>query len=85
MPQSVTITGEVSVPGEYTLLTKNDRLADLISRANGLLDTGYPEGARFFRPQDGLGRINVDLPTALDDASDQANILPAARRFPSHP
>ena len=75
MPQSVTITGEVSVPGEYTLLTKNDRLADLISRANGLLDTGYPEGARFFRPQDGLGRINVDLPTALDDASDQANIL----------
>ena len=29
MPQSVTITGEVSVPGEYTLLTKNDRLADL--------------------------------------------------------
>ena len=75
MPQSVTVTGEVSVPGEYTLLTKNDRLADLISRANGLLDTGYPEGARFFRPQDELGRINVDLPTALDDASDQANIL----------
>ena len=75
MPQSVTVTGEVSVPGEYTLLTKNDRLADLINRANGLLDTGYPEGARFFRPQDGLGRINVDLPTALDDASDQANIL----------
>ena len=75
MPQSVTVTGEISVPGEYTLLTKNDRLADLISRANGLLDTGYPEGARFFRPQDELGRINVDLPTALDDASDQANIL----------
>ena len=75
MPQSVTITGEVSVPGEYTLLTKNDRLTDLISRANGLLDTGYLEGARFFRPQDGLGRINVDLPPALDDPSGQANIF----------
>ena len=75
MPQLVTITGEVSVPGEYTLLTKNDRLADLMARAAGLLDTGYPEGARFFRPQGGLGRINVDLPTALDDPSGQANIL----------
>ena len=75
MPQSVKITGDVSVPGAYTLLTKSDRLTDLIGRANGLLDTGYPEGARFFRPQDGLGRINIDLPTALDDPSGQANIL----------
>ena len=75
MPQSVTITGEVSVPGEYTLLTKNDRLADLIGRADGLLDTGYPEGAQFFRPQDERGRLNVDLPIALDDPSARANIL----------
>ena len=75
MPQSVRITGEVSVPGEYTLLTKNDRVIDLLGRANGLLDTGYPEGARFFRQQDELGRINLDLPAALDDPSGQGNIL----------
>ena len=75
MPQAVTITGEVSVPGEYTLLTKNDRVAELIDRANGLLETGYPEGARFFRLQDDLGRINLDLPTALADPPSQANIL----------
>ena len=75
MPQSVKITGEVSVPGEYTLLTKDDRVTDLLGRANGLLDTGYPEGARFWRLQDELGRINLDLPAALDDPSSQANIL----------
>ena len=75
MPQSVKITGEVAVPGEYTLLTKNDRVIDLIARANGLLDTGYPEGGRFFRSQDGLGRMNVDVPTALVEPSSQANIL----------
>ena len=75
MPQSVKITGEVSVPGEYTLLTKNDRVTDLLGRANGLLDTGYPEGARFWRTQDELGRINLDLPAALGDPSSQANIL----------
>ena len=75
MPQSVKITGGVSVPGEYTLLTKNDRVTDLLGRANGLLDTGYPEGARFWRTQDELGRINLDLPAALGDPSSQANIL----------
>ena len=75
MPQAAKITGEVSVPGEYTLLTKDDRVTDLIGRANGLLGTGYPEGAQFFRPQDDLGRINVDLAAALDDPSGQANIL----------
>ena len=75
MPQSVQITGEVSVPGEYTLLTKNDRVTDLIGRANGLLDTAYPEGAQFFRQQDALGRINVDFLTLQDDPSDQANLL----------
>ena len=75
MPQSVTITGEVSVPGEYTLLTKSDRVIDLIGRASGLLDTGYPEGARFYRQQNFLGRINLDLPSALANPSDQANIL----------
>ena len=75
MPQSVKITGEVSVPGEYTLLTKNDRVTDLLARANGLVDTAYPEGARFFRQQDELGRINVDFLTAQVDPSDEANIL----------
>ena len=75
MPQSVKITGEVSVPGEYTLLTKNDRVTDVVRRSNGLLDTGYPEGAQFFRSQPELGRIAVDLSTLLDDPSGEANIL----------
>lgn len=75
MPQLVTITGEVSVPGKYTLLTKNDRVTDLISRARGFLGTGYPEGAQFFRPQGDIGRINLDLLAAIADPSGQANIL----------
>jgi protein involved in polysaccharide export with SLBB domain len=75
MLQSVMITGEVSVPGEYTLLTKNDRLSDLITRADGLLASGYPTGAQFFRRQDELGRINVNITTTLEDPSDQANLL----------
>ena len=65
MPQSVKITGEVSVPGQYTLLTKEDHVSDLIERAGGILEAGYPEGARLFRSIDEMGRIDLDLPTAM--------------------
>ena len=65
MQRSVRITGEVSVPGEYTLLTKNDRVTDLISRAGAILTTGYAEGARLYRSQDEMGRIDLDLSSAL--------------------
>jgi protein involved in polysaccharide export with SLBB domain len=65
MPRTVKITGQVRVPGEYTLLTKDDRLGDLVERANGLLPTAYPQGARLVRRQENLGRIDIDLPQAL--------------------
>lgn len=49
LPRNVTITGEVQHPGTYTLLTRDERLSDLITRAGGLLPTGYANGIRFFR------------------------------------
>lgn len=75
MPRSVTITGEVPVPGEYTLLTKDDRLSSLVGRANGILPTAYPEGARLFRAQDSLGRIDIDLPAAMTAPGGEGDIV----------
>ncbi|HSH74960.1 MAG TPA: SLBB domain-containing protein, partial [Longimicrobiales bacterium] len=75
MPQSVRITGEVPVPGQYTLLTKDDRVSDLVTRANGLLPTAYPEGARLFRDREGLGRIDLDLPSALSGAGGDEDLV----------
>ncbi|NNM32852.1 MAG: hypothetical protein HKO53_07280, partial [Gemmatimonadetes bacterium] len=74
MPQSVKIMGEVSVPGEYALLTKEDRVADLVERAGRILETGYAEGARLYRSQDDMGRIDLDLPIALNNPSSDENI-----------
>jgi len=74
MPQSVKITGEVSVPGEYALLSKDDRVVDLVARAGRILETGYAEGARLYRSQDDMGRIDLDLPAALDDPESDENI-----------
>lgn len=74
MPTTVKITGEVSVPGEYTLLRKDDRVTDLVTRANGLLPTGYPEGARLYRSLDSLGRIDLDLPAAMSRPGEAADL-----------
>jgi protein involved in polysaccharide export with SLBB domain len=75
MPEQVSVAGEVSIPGRYTLLTKSDRVADLVGRAGGILDTGYPEGARLIRRLDDLGRIDVDLPNALANAGSGDNLI----------
>lgn len=46
---TVSITGEVKYPGNYSLRSKTDRLSDLIERAGGLTEAGFIEGARFTR------------------------------------
>jgi protein involved in polysaccharide export with SLBB domain len=63
--RSVTVTGEVLVPGTYALTRKDERLSDLVGRAGGLKPTAYPEGARFVREFEGAGRVNADVPAAL--------------------
>jgi protein involved in polysaccharide export with SLBB domain len=74
MPGSVKITGEVSVPGEYTLLSKNDRVTDLVGRAGTILEHGYLEGARLYRTMDNMGRIDLNLPAALEAPESAENI-----------
>ena len=73
-PRSVVITGEVGAPGTYTLLTKTDRLSDLLKRAGGLTSAANPDGIVFHRRQ-GPGRVGVDLRSVLRDASSRDNLL----------
>jgi len=48
-PQMVTIEGEVMQPGTYALLSKSDKISDLISRANGFTAYAYLKGASLKR------------------------------------
>lgn len=75
MPQSVIVTGEVSVPGRYTLLTKNDRVTDLVDRAGHILENGYLGGAQLYRVQGQTGRIDLNLEEALTTPSSDENVL----------
>lgn len=73
--RTVSVTGEVRYPGEYSLRTKSDRLSDVIGRAGGLTNQAYGEGIRFVRQQNQVGRINVDLARALRDTTSPANVM----------
>jgi len=51
-PRSVLLTGEVRFPGRFTLLSRSDRLSDLVRRAGGLTSEADPDGAYFARMVD---------------------------------
>jgi protein involved in polysaccharide export with SLBB domain len=72
--RTVSVIGEVRYPGVYSMRTKNDRLSEVIARAGGLTRQAYPDGIRFIRSQNEVGRINVDLGRALRDTASSANV-----------
>ena len=73
--RTVTILGEVKSPGTYSLRTKQDRLADLLDRAGGLTRQAYAEGVRFYRLDNGVGRIDIDVAQALRDRASRNNVI----------
>jgi len=74
LPEQVIIAGEVKYPGSYTLKYKSERLADLVQRAGGLTPDAYASGLVFIRRQDRIGRIGVDLPSALKNSRHPDNL-----------
>lgn len=75
LARSVVLTGEVKYPGRYTLVSKTERLADLIKRAGGLTGEAYAGGTVFTRKQNDLGRVGLDVPRALRDARYRDNLV----------
>jgi protein involved in polysaccharide export with SLBB domain len=73
LQRTVTLTGQVQFPGRYALVTRTERLSDLLVRAGGVTKEAYPAGVEFYRS--GEGRIGVDLPKVLSDPSFNDNII----------
>jgi protein involved in polysaccharide export with SLBB domain len=71
----VVITGEVRFPGRYTILYKEERIADVLRRAGGLTPQAYADGIQFFRAEGEAGRIGIDLPAALRNARHRDNLV----------
>ncbi|QJR38002.1 SLBB domain-containing protein [Gemmatimonas groenlandica] len=75
MQSTVTLTGEVQFPGRYALTSKTERLSDVIARAGGLTASAYSAGVAFFRGENAVGRVGVDLPSVLQNPKDRDNLL----------
>jgi protein involved in polysaccharide export with SLBB domain len=45
LPESVTATGQVQYPGQYSLTTRIERISSLITRIGGFTQDAYPQGA----------------------------------------
>ncbi|MFT7156825.1 MAG: protein involved in polysaccharide export with SLBB domain, partial [Parvicella sp.] len=46
---TISVVGEVSTPGIYSLLSREERVSDVLLRAGGLSTWAYPEGATLIR------------------------------------
>ena len=85
MPQSVTITGEVSVPGEYTLLTKSDRLNRPHKPRQRLAGHRVPRG-RTVLSATGRARSHQRGSSHCSGRPFRpGQHIPTARGFPAHP
>ncbi len=47
--QQVTVEGEIVAPGLYTISRKDERISDILKRAEGLTQYAYPKGAILIR------------------------------------
>jgi protein involved in polysaccharide export with SLBB domain len=56
--QLVSVTGAVTFPGEYALLSPKEHVSDLIERAGGITQDAYPEASALIR--DSI-EVNIDL------------------------
>lgn len=65
-PQSVVLEGEFNYPGTYALLSRDERVSDIIQRAGGLKVHAFPEAARFFRLTAPGGQVLIDLVKILN-------------------
>ena len=75
-PVQVTVNGEVTFQGNYTMETKNQRLSDLIKSAGGVLPGAYIRGARLVRQmtEDERARMRNVIELARQNADSKDSI-----------
>ena len=75
LQQNITIEGEVTFPGTYTIIKDNERLSDVIARAGGLTAEAFPQGMVIFRESENVGHVITRLDEALKDPGSNYNIV----------
>ncbi len=66
--RTVTISGEVMYPGDYSIGSKNERISDLIRRAGGLTPEAYTTGAMMIRSPRNTRQLMGVLEYLIEDS-----------------
>jgi protein involved in polysaccharide export with SLBB domain len=74
LQRTAVVAGEVRYPGKYSLRTKTEKITDLIKRAGGLTPDGYANGVTFYRKNNGVGRIGIELADVLRNPKSPDNL-----------
>ena len=72
---SVTIRGEVTFPGSYTLTSRAERLSDLVNKAGGVNQWAYIKGARLQRQMNDEEKARMESTIGvIDSANDSIDV-----------
>lgn len=74
--QQVFVNGEVMHPGLYAILSRTERIADLIQRAGGLKQDAYLPGAQFIRNRQVVG---TNIAAVISNPKIDGNLLLQSR------
>ncbi len=75
LQRTVAVTGQVRYPGRYALVSRTDKVTDILARAGGLTKEAYPLGIEFYRTGTRDGRVGIDLPRVLKDPKFRDNLI----------
>jgi protein involved in polysaccharide export with SLBB domain len=73
LQRNITLQGEVKYPGDYTLQSKTETVADVIERAGGVTQYAYVEGSTIARPN--IASTLLFLDKALKDPKSKYNYV----------
>lgn len=75
LQETIKINGEVLYPGDYALISPNERIISVIQRAGGLTAGAFPRGATVYRQFNNIGFVVIRLDNALLDKNIHDNIV----------
>lgn len=79
---NVSISGEILNPGSYTLLSRSEKISDLIKRAGNILYTANIAGAKLVRRNYGSTDLEVVQKIAASSAKDSSGVIIDQERKP---
>ena len=65
----VTVQGKVLFEGDYVLSSNNERISDIITKAGGVLDAAYVQGASLSRIVSAEDRVRMDVTKKMIDSA----------------